>query len=76
MGKDKIKMTYAAYECRICGKIVVKFFGGTEEEIAKKVDEIQKAHEALHDKAAAYDALAWRVKDLARDINDRDNSVS
>ena len=76
MGKDKIKMTYAAYECCICGKIVVKFYGGTEEEIAKKVDEMQKVHKAMHEKAAAYDTLAWRVKDLARDINDRDNGVS
>lgn len=68
MGKDKIKTTYAAYDCRICGKIVVKFIGGTEEEVAKKVDEVEKMHEAMHKKATAYDTLAWRVKDLARDI--------
>jgi hypothetical protein len=29
---------------------------------------MQKKHVAMHRKAAAYDTLAWRVKDLARDI--------
>ena len=69
MSKDKIKTTYAAYGCCTCGRIFVKFKGGTEEEIAKKIDEIQKMHKAMHRKATAYDILMLRVKDLARDID-------